>query len=393
MNILFDLTEAQSLYFNGAAEYAQAVFLRIISQMDKYPGTKILCLYSSKRKFKYEQLSPEALKGTRHVEYVDYHGLALREIIKRHSIDMLFTPCAQAFCDLPLGSFESLGCKVVTVIHDLTDEELGRSHVQLWKHLAVPGKLFRLYLSKAKTRIMSGRSTTRGKKMLSLLTSNDAAIVTVSEYTRHSINCNYPTLGNKIHVFAAPEKEIPKRNPDIENADLSSLINSGKPFLLMVSCNRIMKNAASMVEAFKLFVQKTGADLVLATVGMERRVFKSHVPLPHLSASDLEHAYQNCKALLYPTLFEGFGYPPLEAMKYGKPVLCSNICSIPSILGSAPIYFSPLYVTEMYAALMRFSNEAYPDLCRKSEERYRIVNQKQQANLNELVSCILGNRF
>lgn len=124
MNILFDQTGAQATFYNGAAEYAQSVFLNMLSMLKNYPDTKIFSLYSSARKFRYEALSPDALKDQEHVTFVDYHNKTVKEIIKENNIDLLFITCAQSFCDLAVGDLGDLGCKVVVVIHDLYVEEM-----------------------------------------------------------------------------------------------------------------------------------------------------------------------------------------------------------------------------------------------------------------------------
>ena len=90
MNILFDQTGAQATFYNGAAEYAQSVFLNMLSMLKNYPDTKIFSLYSSARKFRYEALSPDALKDQEHVTFVDYHNKTVKEIIKENNIQLGF---------------------------------------------------------------------------------------------------------------------------------------------------------------------------------------------------------------------------------------------------------------------------------------------------------------
>lgn len=393
MNILFDQTEAQALFFNGAAEYAQTVFFKILSEMGSRPDVNVYSLYSSDRTFRYDRLSCESLAGINNVTCVDYKGTTLKDIIDKYNIDILFITCLQAFCDLPLGNLDNLPCKLVCVVHDLTDEELSKSHVFFMKHLDYPYKLFRAYLSKAKARIVARPLSSRRQQMVSLLSNNDADIVTVSDYTRYSINYNFPELRNRIHVMYAPEKQLPDISDGIACDALRSLVDSGKPYFLIVSADRVMKNAQSMVRAFRRFAADGHDDCRIATIGNIPKLFDQHVPLPHLSSSDLEQAYSHCHALLYPSLFEGFGYPPLEAMKYGKPVICSNVCSMPSVLEDAPVYFSPLYETDMYGALDRFSRMPYGELCDRSLRQYQKVHNRQDSDLAKLVDMLLDGKF
>ena len=390
MNILFDQTEAQALFINGAAEYAQALFLHMLERKADFPEARLFSLYSSARSFSYKALSCDKLEA-RGVTCVDYNGRTLRSIVEENHIDLLFVTCLQAFCDLPLGDIRNLPCKVVCVIHDLTDEELGTSHIRLLKYLGHPVRLVRYWLSQTKARVLSG-SLQRKRRMLEFLQENDADIVTVSDYTRASIRYNYPQLTNAVHVFYAPEKAVPERKERIDCPALAELIESGKNYFLVVSADRLLKNADTMVRACRRFIE-SHPGYALATVGHVPSTFPAHVALPRLSASDLEHAYAHAHALLYPSLFEGFGYPPLEAMKYGCPVICSNVCSMPAVLEDAPLYFSPVYETDMFRALERFAAMPRETLSARSKVQYAKVKQKQNADLEALSAQLMDGTF
>ena len=80
-------------------------------------------------------------------------------------------------------------------------------------------------------------------------------------------------------------------------------------------------------------------------------------------------------------------------MKYGKPVLSSNVTSMPEILGDAPIYFSPFYNADMFKAMMtlaELSEEEYAKRSEMSLEQYKIVHERQVSDLSKLVDLILG---
>lgn len=390
MNILFDQTEAQAYFFNGAAEYAQTVFFKLLSELKNHPEVNIFSLYSSDRKFKYEQLSCTNLKKYSQVICIDYKNKSLKTIIEENKIDLLFITCAQSFCDLPLGNLENLGCKVVTIIHDFLDEEMNYSHILTFKYLSTPTKLLRFYMSRAKVRLLSGNFKQRRHLMLSMLENNNAEIITVSNYSKNSLLYNYPQLKNKIYIYYSPLKTVSKISNKISSKELKTLVENKTKFLLLLSADRVLKNAHSMINAFKHFCTATKTDMKIVTVGYKKKEYEEHICLPFLSASDLENAYKHCYALLYPSLFEGFGYPPLEAMKYGKPVLCSNVCSMPEVLEEAPIYFAPLYETDMFKALNEFTRTPYETLREKSLFQYNKVANKQMRHLNELSDKILN---
>ena len=207
MNILFDQTQAQAFFYNGAAEYAQTLFLNMISELREYGGdVRIFCLYISDRSFRYGKLSPEALDGHKNVEFVDLKGSSLKQIIREKGIDMVFTPCLQTFCDLPLGDIKHLGCKVVCVIHDFLDEEMKLSGMYLFRMMHYPKKLVRYYLSRTKVRLLSGNVKRREQLTEELLSNNDAEVVTVSEYSKNSFLYHYPRLSNSVHVYYSHHK-------------------------------------------------------------------------------------------------------------------------------------------------------------------------------------------
>ena len=76
-----------------------------------------------------------------------------------------------------------------------------------------------------------------------------------------------------------------------------------------------------------------------------------------LSRDGVREAYRTSYALIYPSLYEGFGIPPLEAMACGCPVLCSNASSLPEVVGEAAELFDPLSVESAESALARLSND------------------------------------
>ena len=133
------------------------------------------------------------------------------------------------------------------------------------------------------------------------------------------------------------------------------------------------------------------SDIKIVTVGYQGFcVSEEQVALPFLSESDLENAYKYAWAFLYPSLFEGFGYPPVEAMKYGTPVLSANVTSMPEVLGNAAIWFSPFYIADMVRALhILDSNIIYSEYKTRSINRYNEVRRRQEEDLSKACELIL----
>lgn len=73
--------------------------------------------------------------------------------------------------------------------------------------------------------------------------------------------------------------------------------------------------------------------------------------LGYISKKDKEILYSQARAFIYPSYYEGFGFPPLEAMAYGVPVICSNVSSLPEVVGDAALMINPFKPQEMTEAL------------------------------------------
>ena len=165
---------------------------------------------------------------------------------------------------------------------------------------------------------------------------------------------------------------------------VSDYLNSSKPFLLALGTLEPRKNLVTLLQAFAKVAPENDCQLVLAgvkgwgdnalnrligTLGLTQRVFlPGFVPdgvLPSL--------YSACQAFVYPSWFEGFGFPVLEAMACGAPVICSNTSSIPEIAGDVGLLTPPGDIDGL-AALLR-STKVYAD----SHHTIRELGIKQAA--------------
>jgi glycosyltransferase involved in cell wall biosynthesis len=121
-------------------------------------------------------------------------------------------------------------------------------------------------------------------------------------------------------------------------------------FLIYPALGWPHKNHARLFEAFGILRQRRpGVELVLTS-------YEGSVPdgvrsLGRVPRRELVELYRTAAALVFPSLYEGFGQPPLEAMACGCPVACSNAASLPEVVGDAARLFDPASVEEMVAAL------------------------------------------
>lgn len=389
MNVLFDLYTPQH-NIGGGAEYIRKVYYSILDAIAERKDIHLFGLYaSSVGKFAYKDLSPDSMTE-RGVTPVDITGLSLKTIIAEYNIDRVFIGVAQYWG----GAFDVQSIKVpcICIVHDLCEEDYADSHVK--ELLKLPQRWFdfnreRLGLLKRKILGQWKDPLNRMNSIIEMANKNKhVTFVTVSEYSRYSFqyHFDYPTNQFKV-LYSCPRVSV--INEDVENDILKLVIATKKKYYLLLSANRSNKNPKHTFNAFRRFVECGHEDVYLVTTGCKEKMFENHIPLGYLSDNDLVMVMRYCYALLFPSFMEGFGYPPIEAMEYGKPVLCSNVTSIPEICGDAAIYFSPLYESDIFRALHVLNDSNYSYYVEMAKMRYKEVNRRQNEDLKKLVKLII----
>lgn len=395
-NILVDLIDTQEI-FKGSGVYIRKVFLSLLKYIDsytEYANVHLICTYDSRKKVLYSDLSKENLESNPQVTVVDISKTSFPEICSKYSVDTIFLGFGQQISNF---DFTGIKSRTICVLHDIFDLEfkdtrldtyLGLNRTFFQRSIDI---LYNLYLFLARRREVISENNIYEALVNYIKNNPNYIIVTVSQYSFYSIQSYLPIPENKIRVLWSPEKEMTSMK-SIENAQLKKIIDSGKQYILMVSANRKLKNAEKAIKAFSAYKKNNSQeDLLMVVVGYRNPIVDEHIVLlPILSDGDIEQAYKNCYALIYPSFFEGFGYPPIEVMKYGKPVLSSNVCSMPEILGDAAIWFSPFYGTDIYRAICKLMNSDYSQWCKKSYDQYEIINKRQEADLHALIKLILS---
>ncbi|MDP2789575.1 MAG: glycosyltransferase family 1 protein [bacterium] len=204
---------------------------------------------------------------------------------------------------------------------------------------------------------------------LSRAVSRAAHILTVSNFTKQDIQQYFGYDPKKVTVTYEAVDSFPA--PATDDAALVQGAGIAGRYLLYVGNAYPHKNLEQFV-AFLKALPPQHADLSLVVVckpdyflerfrqqvadaGLLRRViFPGYVDDATLGA-----LYRNAHAYIFPSLYEGFGLPPLEAMAQGTPVLSSNAACMPEVLGDAVLYFNPQDVRGMLAALERLDDSAF----------------------------------
>ncbi len=179
-------------------------------------------------------------------------------------------------------------------------------------------------------------------------------IITVSEYTKNDIASQFKIDKEKIVVTyeGVSEKFVVSDDLDLNCNEVLSNYNITKPFIMYVGNAYPHKNLEGLINEFAK-IKNDYNDLSLVLVGGEDYFYKrlkkyvkeknilNIIFTGFVRDGDLSVLYKSAKAYVFPSKFEGFGLPPLEAMAHSCLVLSSDKTCMPEILGEAAIYFDP----------------------------------------------------
>jgi glycosyltransferase involved in cell wall biosynthesis len=215
------------------------------------------------------------------------------------------------------------------------------------------------------------------RRVLPYLIEKSTAIVTISESTKRDIQKYYHTGKKPIHVaYPSYRKDVFYLQKEPKTSEFENKYRLDK-FILAVGETRPYKNTRKLIQAFARLNIKS---LKLAIVGKINKVDRSLIDLPQelkiadrvvfageVDDEELAALYRNAKAFIFPSLYEGFGIPPLEAMACGCPVVASKVASLPEVCGDAAYYINPHETEEIAIGIDRVINDV--DLRQKLVDR------------------------
>lgn len=269
---------------------------------------------------------------TRHpVLWKYWYDIKIPLVLKKIKADVFVS--TDGFCSLSTSVPQCL------VVHDLgflhQPQAYKKSHYKFYKHFTPK------FLKKAKT------------------------IATVSCFSKNDIVKQYKIEPQKINVVYNGVKEIFQPISFDEQLAIKEKYTSGREFFLHVGAIQPRKNLVNLLKAFSVFKKRQKSEMKLVLAG--RLAWKNEIFLQLLNTykykeeiiltnyveeKELAQLVGAAYALVYPSLFEGFGVPVLEAMKSKVPVLTSAHTSMQEIAEDAALYFDPHNYTDIAEKLM-----------------------------------------
>ncbi|MFA7662287.1 MAG: glycosyltransferase family 1 protein [Patescibacteria group bacterium] len=250
------------------------------------------------------------------------------KVIKKYQLELMHFPHFNVpwFCPT----------KYVVTIHDLIMTHYPNSRATT--------KLKLIYWLKVLAyRLLVKRAATKAQK-----------IITVSQFSKDDIVKNLNVKPEKIVVTY---EGFDLNQNKVGQIDLAKF-GIAKPYLLYVGNAYPHKNLERLVTAFAKLVQKRELQLVLVgkrdffSQRLEQKVNQMNLAgkiifTGYLKDDELTGLYERAEMFVFPSLLEGFGLPPLEALGRGTVVVSSNTSCLPEILGSAVLYFNPLEIDDI----------------------------------------------
>jgi hypothetical protein len=225
-------------------------------------------------------------------------------------------------------------------------------------------------------------------------------IVTVSRHSQYAISYFFPHIAGQIVPLYSPKKIVFETGAN-EYKIMAEMGVVPKKFILLICGDRPEKGAYRACAALKKLLLQSdknlnGMKVLILGVTYKKPYKRLLGRLPQFIMSDyvtpiiLETLYKNAHLFIYPTMNEGFGYPPLEAMKYGTLCACSANSAVTEVCGNAVLYFNPFDETEIgIRVLQSFDEEIRNEKSVFMKKQYEKIQEKQNTDLEHIVDIIL----
>ncbi len=382
MNLLYDLMASQpkkNEKYNGGANFAGFVF-QYLCEMAK-PEDKIVAFYQKGR-----DLNPDFLDyASSNVVLVEIEQIEeIPGLIEKYKIERFYTSMPPTLRSLRLKNIH-----FVFTIHGLRgiEKHWDISEFKYTKSLKDKIRILMKVLFKKRTMAFKVEKAKEAFKIC-----DNFSILTVSNHSRASIMLNLGiTDPDKVKVFYPPiflEESIPEIRKPVQN---------GKYFLV-VSGNRWIKNTYRAIKAFQYLKKNHKTDIKLVITGISagnpfRQIKdKDIVFYEYIDGDTLNSLYQHCYALVYPTMNEGFGGPPIEAQRFKTPVIAASNTALFEVLGNSVLFFDTYSEMELATRMFQMltDDELYQDFCERGFQNYKRILDKKMSGLKSMCQYLLS---
>jgi glycosyltransferase involved in cell wall biosynthesis len=235
-------------------------------------------------------------------------------------------------------------------------------------------------------------------------------IICISDFTKRSFIYHFNTPESQLGVVhISIHDRLPKLDEDSLKQRLTRLGLSNREYAFYPANYWKHKNHRLLLTAYGMYRKQfpgEAVDLVftgaLQSEEQELRTaialmgLNNHVHfLGFLDEKNLAAVWHGCQCLIFPSLYEGFGIPVLEAMRFGKPVVCSNVGSLPEIGGDAVLSFDPRRPDEIVSCLAKVTGDrSYSEqLVNRGYQRLKLFDGKEMANQYlEILETVASNK-
>jgi glycosyltransferase involved in cell wall biosynthesis len=226
---------------------------------------------------------------------------------------------------------------------------------------------------------------------------NAAKILTISEASKSDIIKFYNVPEDKVVVTHLGVREVESSKYNVLSMEsLQDKYKINKPYILFVGTLQPRKNIERLVEAFSKLRTKNQelSNYDLVVIGKKGWLYEPILAAPKkfgvedsvkfldfVPDEDMPAFYKNAECYVLPSLYEGFGLPVLEAMKYDCPVITSNISSLPEAGGDAAVYFDPKDVQDITnkIAMVLSDSALQKDMIKKGREQLKKFSWEKTA--------------
>lgn len=387
MRLLFNIQRTQPLpsaKYHGGGKYGLAVFKRLLEL-----NPNKLSVYMDSSAYTEEWVKKAILE---HDLPVYYKGKINMFEAARKEGGVLVDPNPRHSDD----SFPPQDITMIYTEHDLRDVQIEPDNMVIAND-SRPFAKQRYYYHKLKDLFFREKEKNTQSFLNAVyrfFKADNTRVVTVSEHSKYSFLEFFTDIdADDIKVFWSPST-IDK------SLTLEGYENNFGKYWLITSANRWQKNAPRAMLAFdEIFTERPNIEGKVIITGVSKweefnidiKNKSRFILLGYVDELTLKGLYHYAYLFIYPTLNEGFGYPPVEAMHEGCPVICSAISSTTEICGDGAMYFSPFRIGEIKNRILQMENKKIRDVyVEQAKRRVSYIEQKQENDLNELCEYILS---